>query len=378
MSEKIIIENGSIKKLTDLIDIQIVKRIFLVTGKNSYLISGAEKKLKILDRNFEIVHFDEVGEIPYIENIKNGIELFNGSGSDMVIAVGGGNVIDMAKSINILSSHSETSEDLIKGKKKITVKGKDLIAVPTTAGSGSESTHFAVVYSGNNKYSLADEFILPDIAIIDPELTYSLDSRQTAISGIDAFCQAIESYWSVNSTKESREYSKESINLILKNLKICVKDPHETARFNMCIASNLAGKAINITKTTAPHAISYTLTSEYGIPHGQAVCITLPGFFEFNYNLTDENISEVIKKEEQIILMNELSEMFGYKSNSDAKKFLTEFIDSLGLKINLTDLGVKTSEDINIICRNVNTERLKNNPRKLSDSDLEKILTELL
>ncbi|MFZ1321191.1 MAG: phosphonoacetaldehyde reductase [Ignavibacteria bacterium] len=378
MSEKIIIENGSIKKLTDLIDIQIVKRIFLVTGKNSYSISGAEKKLKILDRNFETVHFDDVGEMPKIENIKTGIELFNESDCDVVIAVGGGNVIDMAKSINILSSHSEIAEDLITGKKKISVKGKDLIAVPTTAGSGSESTHFAVVYTGKNKYSMADEFILPDIAIVDPELTYSLDSRQTAISGIDAFCQAVESYWSVNSTKESREYSKESINLILENLKTCVKEPHESARFNMCKASNLAGRAINISKTTAPHAVSYTLTSEFGIPHGQAVCITLPGFLEFNYNLNDENISEGINKEEHKILMNELSGMFGYKSNSDAKKFLTEFIDSLGLKINLTDLGVNTSEDINVISKNVNTERLKNNPRKLTESELEKILSDIL
>lgn len=378
MSGKVIIETGSLNKITDMIDMQIMKRIFLVTGKNSYSFSGAEKKLNVLKRNFEIVHFNDAGEIPDLKNIKAGIELFNDSDCDLVIAVGGGHVIDMAKSINILSSQTEKAEDLITGKKNISVKGKDLFAVPTTAGSGSESTHFAVVYSGNNKYSLADEFILPDIAIIDPELTYSLDSRQTAVSGIDAFCQAVESYWSVNSTKESREYSRESINLILKNLKICVKDPDEKARFNMCIASNLAGRAINITKTTAPHAVSYILTSEYGIPHGQAVCITLPGFFEFNYNLTDENISEGLKKEDQKILMNELSEMFGYKSNSDAKKFLAEFIYSLGLKINLTDLGVRTSEDINNICRNVNTERLKNNPRKLSDSELEKILTDIL
>ncbi|HQY19743.1 MAG TPA: phosphonoacetaldehyde reductase [Ignavibacteria bacterium] len=378
MTQKVIIENGSIKKLTDLIDIQIVKRIFLVTGKNSYSISGAERKLKILDRNFETVHFDEVGEIPEIENVKKGIELFNESDSDIVIAVGGGNVIDIAKSINILSTHSETAEDLIMGKKNISIKGKDLIAIPTTAGSGSESTHFAVVYSGIDKYSMADEFILPDIAIVDPELTYSLDSRQTAISGIDAFCQAVESFWSVNSTKESREYSKESIILILKNLKKCVKDPHESARFNMCMASNLAGRAINISKTTAPHAVSYTLTSEYGIPHGQAVCVTLPGFLEFNYNLNDENISEGINKEEHKVLMDELSKILGFKSNSDAKKFLIEFIDSLGLKINLTDLGIKSSEDINIISKNVNTERLKNNPRKISESDLEKILSDIL
>ncbi len=377
MNQNIILENGSISSITDHIDQQIIKRIFLVTGKNSYAASGAEKKLGTLRRNFEIVHYNDIGEIPEINKIKEGAEIFKNSDCDIVIAAGGGSVIDTAKSINIISSHDCEAEDLVTGKKKISIKGKDLIAVPTTAGSGSESTHFAVVYSGIDKYSIADEFILPEIALIDPELTYSLDARITAITGIDAFSQAAESYWSVNSDKESREYSKEALKLILKNLKKCVNEPDENARYNMCMASNLAGRAINITKTTAPHALSYAMTSHFGIPHGQAVCITLPQFLEFNYYLTDENISPGIDKDEHRKLMNELSVIIGYKNISDAKMFMKEFIDSLGLRIKLSDLGLKTPEDLKVISDNVNMERLNNNPRKLSREELDRILLEI-
>lgn len=377
MNQNVIIENGSLSSITDHIDQQIIKRIFLVTGKNSYAASGAEKKLGTLRRNFEIIHYNDIGEIPEISKIKEGAEIFKNSDCDIVIAAGGGSVIDTAKSINIMSSHDCEAEDIVTGKKKISVKGKDLIAVPTTAGSGSESTHFAVVYSGINKYSIADEFILPEIAFIDPELTYSLDPHITAVTGIDAFSQAAESYWSVNSNKESREYSREAIKLILKNLKKCVNKPDENSRYNMCMASNLAGRAINITKTTAPHALSYAMTSHFGIPHGQAVCITLPEFLEFNYHLTDENISPGIDKNEHRNHMDELSLLLGYRNISDAKMFMKEFFDSLGLKIKLSDLGIKGTDDLKIISENINTERLNNNPRKLSKEELERILLEI-
>ncbi|MBK8982189.1 MAG: phosphonoacetaldehyde reductase [Ignavibacteria bacterium] len=378
MNQKIIIENGCLRNITDLIDQQIIKRIFLVTGTNSYAASGAETKLGTFRRNFEVVHYNDIGEIPEINKIKDGVEIFKDSDCDIVIAAGGGSVIDTAKSINIISAHDFEAEDIVTGKKKISIKGKELIAVPTTAGSGSESTHFAVVYSGIEKYSLADEFILPEIALIDPELTYSLDERITAVTGIDAFSQAAESYWSVNSNAESREYSKEALKLILKNLKKCVNEPDENARHNMSKASNLAGRAINITKTTAPHALSYAMTSHFGIPHGQAVCITLPEFLEFNYFLTDENISAGIKTDEHRNLMNELSLILGYKNIFDAKMFMKEFIDSLGLKIKLSDLGIKSADDIKVITENVNTERLSNNPRKLSKEELERILLDIV
>ncbi|MBS1517251.1 MAG: phosphonoacetaldehyde reductase [Bacteroidetes bacterium] len=378
MKQKIIFGNGKINEIPGLIDERIVKRIFLVTGKRSFELSGAKKKTEIIKNNFQTFHYETTGEYPKIEEIVKGIRYFNESDIDLVLAVGGGNVIDTAKSINILAAHSDEPEDIISGKKKISFKGKELIAVPTTAGSGSESTHFAVVYSGIHKFSIADEFILPDTAVIDPKLTYSLDSKTTAVTGIDAFSQALESYWAVGSTSESRKYSAEAIELILKFLPKSVNEPDEESRENMCRASNLAGRAINIAKTTAPHALSYAMTSHFGISHGQAVCVTLPEFLEFNYGLSDGNKADRLEIENYFSEMKELTELFGCKDIPEVKIKIREFIKSIGLKTTLSELGIKNSEDLNIILKNVNAERLGNNPRKISAAEMEKILQKIL
>ncbi|MEZ4822960.1 MAG: iron-containing alcohol dehydrogenase [Ignavibacteria bacterium] len=152
--------------------------------------------------------------------------------------------------MNVLSYQTNSPEQILKGESEIVRKGKPLIAVPTTSGAGSEATHFAVVYSGDKKYSLAHEYILPDYSVIDPQLTFSLPKEITATSGIDAFSQAMESYWNVNANEESRKYSRGAIQLIFDSLSKAVNEGDEESRINMSRAAHLAGKAINITKTT--------------------------------------------------------------------------------------------------------------------------------
>src|SRR5207248_4789041 len=126
------------------------------------------------------------------------------------------------------------------------------------------------------KYSVCHEFLLPDIAIVDPILTHKMSPRLTAITGMDALSQAIESYWSIHSTEESKGYAREAIRIIVDQLPKAVNEPTNDSRLAMARASHLAGKAINVTRTTAPHALSYALTSRFGVPHGQAVSLTLP------------------------------------------------------------------------------------------------------
>jgi alcohol dehydrogenase class IV len=180
------------------------KKIFLVTGKHSFELSGAKEILSEQLKSYSIVNFNDFTANPKIDNIKEGIELFNDNDCDVVIAVGGGSVIDMAKSINILSVQNGDPKNIIQGREKILNKGKNLIAIPTTSGAGSEATHFAVVYIDKEKFSIAHEYILPNTAIVDPTFTFKLNSRVTAISGIDALSQAMESHWSVNSDNESK------------------------------------------------------------------------------------------------------------------------------------------------------------------------------
>lgn len=369
---------GSINILENILSRTEAKKIFLVTGKKSFELSGAGKIFRNRFSDFDFEIFNDFGVIPEVESVKTGIERFRNSGSDCIVAVGGGNVIDTAKAVNILSFQAKNPEEYITGKSEITNTGKYFIAVPTTSGSGSEATHFAVVYNGKKKFSLADERILPDCSIVDPELTLNLPPEITAVSGMDALSQSIESYWSVNSTEESRSYSEKAIKSIFENLNSAVSNPDIRNRTEMSKASNLSGKSINITKTTAPHAVSYIMTSEFGIPHGQAVSITLGEFLVYNSAVSEKDITDPrgtgYVRENFVKLLN----IMKCRNSDEGRDKIKNLMKSINLKISLKELGISGEREINFIVDNVNTERLRNNPRKLTSDDLRILLRNIM
>jgi alcohol dehydrogenase class IV len=377
MTQKEYFGFNSIENLKTVISMHPAKNICLVTGKKSYQLSGAEKKLNEILRHHNIFRFYDFSENPKLKDVKKGISFLKEKKCDLLMAVGGGSVIDMAKLINILAAQQGLLQKYINKNDLISKKGRFLAAIPTTAGSGSEATHFAVVYIDKVKYSVAHEHMLPDVVIIDPQFTTSLPPYITASSGMDAFSQAIESYWSVNSTEESKRYSKEAIKLILDNLILAVKSPTKQSRANMAKAAYLAGKAINITKTTAPHAISYAITSYFGVLHGQAVSLTLPAFFVYNYELNKKGNNDkrgvvYVKK-----TIEEISSLLGCESPYDAKYKILLMMKEIGLKTTLIQLGIKKEVDYQKIIDNVNTERMKNNPRMIKKQNLKIILNRI-
>lgn len=365
---------GSIENLRDIFLRQNAGKIFLVTGRKSFEMSGAEIIFKKLSREFEFIQYNDFTENPKYEELEKGIDLFRKSDCDIIVAIGGGSVIDTAKLINILSPQEQKPSVYITGREEVKIKGKHFTAIPTTSGAGSEATHFAVVYMNREKFSLAHEFILPDAVILDPELTFSLPTRITALSGIDAFSQAVESYWSVNSTDASKAFSSEAIKLITGNLQKAVNNPDSESRINMSAAANLAGKAINITKTTAPHAVSYTMTSHYGVPHGQAVSITLADFLVYNFNVTEKDITDKRGVSYVKNTFKDLLNLLGSKTVTEGREKIKQLMKDINLKTSLEDCGISSEEDIRFISENVNTERLGNNPRKLTKDELILIL----
>ncbi|MGB3017680.1 MAG: phosphonoacetaldehyde reductase [Ignavibacteria bacterium] len=365
---------GSITQLKQLLYDMGAKRIFLVTGKNSFEKSGAKAAMNDLLNELTVKRYEVISECPDLEFIKAGMNDLRLAESDAVVAVGGGNVIDTAKAVNFFSSQSITPEECIRSVSNIKGKGLPLVAIPTTSGSGSEATHFAVVYSGDVKHSLAAESILPDVAIVDPELTYSLSPYQTAVSGIDVFCQAIESAWATGSNDESRKYSRESLTLIMRSFISAVKMSSAESRRDMSLASNLAGKAINISKTTAPHAVSYSMTRMFGIPHGQAVCITLGEFLKFNYEVNSADCNDSRGEAHVKCTIEEIFKLTGSSDVNDCMEKIKSLIRSAGLKTNLRDLGIDSTDKLELIARSTNAERLSNNPRKITQEALLEIL----
>lgn len=264
-----------------------------------------------------------------------------------IVAIGGGSVIDLAKAV-IYSC----IEDL----KPVPF----FVAAPTTSGSGSEATHFAVIYRQKIKYSLVHYSLLPRLVILDHSLTYSLTAYQTAVSGMDAFSQAVESFWSINATEESKQLAVESILIWQHSFLNAVLQPDADSRNKMLWASHLAGMAINTTKTTGPHALSYYLTINHSVPHGQAVSLFLPIFFLYNTPL------------------KELCSVLQVSDEYEAKKLIQEIMKNAGLAIKLSELGLKKEIITDELLLNVNEERFDNNPVLFDRDKLKQLILEHL
>jgi alcohol dehydrogenase class IV len=374
MEQKEFLGEGSLGNIQPILKEHHVRTVFMVTDKDSFSPSGAEAALSPFLEGIKIVGFSEFSPNPKVEDARRGIALMKGIEPELIVAVGGGSSIDMAKLINILSAQSGDCLQFIQGKDPIRRKGVPLVAIPTTAGTGSEATQFAVAYVGQVKYSLAHPLIIPDYVIVDPTLTYTMPPRLTATTGFDALSQAIESYWSVGSTRESKKYASEAIPLVMKSIKDAVHRPNPEARRAMAFAANLGGKAINISKTTAPHAVSYTLTIYFGIPHGHAVALTLGKFFVVNASLDNAEINDSRGKGYLKETMDHLCKLVGGSDPEECSNKLYRLMKDVGLESNLKELGIYRKEDIERIVSNVNIERLNNNPVKISEQMLLQIL----
>lgn len=367
---------GSLRELSRIIKDEGYINVFLVTGKHSFGASGAKVIIEEELKMENVQRFDDFSPNPSIEDIKKGIAFFKEAPADVIIAIGGGSVMDVAKAINALAFVKEDLADYVAGKEKLKGVAKPLIAVPTTGGSGSEATHFAVVYIKEQKYSLAHESILPDVAIVDPTLTYSLPARSTASCGFDALSQSIESYWSVSSTDESKNYAKKAIPLALENIVRAVEGDKE-ARNAMSEAAHLAGKAINVSKTTASHAMSYPLTVHFGVSHGHAVFLTLPSVLLFNSGVIEEDAADERGVGYVREVMTELLRMLGTESSEEAKEKLTSLVERAGLETRLSDLNI-TEKDVDLLLKSISAERAGNNPRKFSKDVARGILISIM
>jgi len=367
MRTQILFQEDQFEDLSKLIKERRFNKIFLVRGGKSFVDSGADSYIEKLLGDTSIISFSDFDINPNIAELRRGVNKFQYyqkvSSIDLIIAIGGGSVLDMAKLISVFANQSNDFEDIIKNNGIEGVIHTPLLAIPTTAGTGAEATHFAVVYIGKNKYSVAANSILPDYVYLSSEFSLSAKPYLTACTGLDAFSQAIESVWSVNSNKESIKFGLDAIELIWNNIAKAVNNNDKEAKAAMQKASYLAGKAINITKTTAPHAISYTFTSYYDIPHGHAVSLSLPYFIEYNYDVNEEDCTD---KRGFRSVKNRIDEILNILGLNilEIEEVLLKFFENLGIEININKLIQKFDKDL--IISNVNTERLNNNPRKVT------------
>ena len=354
--------------------------ILLVRGNDSYEECGARGFIEPQLNGYKVTSLSGFKKSPYIGDIKNTIDVILGKNIDFIIGVGGGTVMDISKAASVLYKEEGLLEGYIKGELKPIGNNIRRLLIPTTAGTGAEITPFSVVYIDKTKYSLAHPSMSPEYVILAPELTLTLSKKVTASTGCDALAQAIEAFWSVNATEESKRYSKEAIYLALNNLSNAVNNPNLEDRTAMLRASHLAGKAISIAKTTAAHSLSYPFTSYHDIPHGHAVMLTLPYFFEVNEYVNEENIQD--KKgftvEYARRTFDDLLKVLGVKGGAEAKVKLLDLMDDVGLERSLGKLGVNKNDFQNIVNNGFNPQRVVNNPVKITEGTVWEILEKIL
>ena len=317
------------------------------------------------------VGFCEFTSNPKYEEVEAGVDLFNAEKCDAIVAIGGGSAIDVAKCIKL---YCKMPKDTVYLKQEYADTNVPLIAMPTTAGTGSESTPFAVIYYGGAKQSVHHESILPDVAVLDGDVLIGLPVYQKKCTVLDALCQAIESWWSVHSTDKSKLYSKMAIEKIITNVFEYVEENTESSRNEIMSAANLAGRAICITATTAPHAMSYKVTSVYGFPHGHAVAVNLHRVWRYML----KNPEKCVDKRGVDYLFatfNDIASAMGY----DSAEAACEGFEQMLIRLDLRDPKDENKESAaRALTDAVNVERLGNNPVRLDKDALYEIYMEIL
>lgn len=261
------------------------RRIFLVTGPNVYRKGLADGLIRGLEENgvpYEL--FNKVVNNPTIDNIEEAFSAYRSADCDAIVALGGGSPMDLAKVVGAKAARPNMDVRKMKGLLKIRKRIPDLYAIPTTAGSGSETTLAAVVSDGatHEKYAINDVSLIPRYAILDPQMTAGLPPQTTATTGMDALTHAVEAYIGGSNTSLTARRAEQAVELIFSNLMLAYENGSDMeARANMQKASYYAGVAFTRAYVGYVHALAHALGGFYGTAHGLANAVILPIVLEY-------------------------------------------------------------------------------------------------
>ena len=351
-------------------------KVLVVLGRSAMRKSGALDRLThlLIENNLEYTIYDNIPSDPTVEIVDTGTSLARKENCNLVIALGGGSVLDTGKAISAMVTNEGSVADYqeIEGKgRKFKTKPIPFIAIPTTSGTGSEATKNAVITNTefSLKKSIRDPMLIPEVALVDPELTLSLPPYITAVCGGDALTQCIESYLGKKSQEITDALALHAIGLIGKSLVKAVKDGKNLeARKNMAMAALLSGLCLSNSGLGAAHALSHPLGVYYKIPHGLSCAVLLPYVMEYNLPVVTKRLVKITQSlGEDISLLSET------ESAHRAVEKIKEILSQAGIKSNLSEWGIK-KEDFSQLIKGAKGGSLNNNPRDTSDEDLIELL----
>lgn len=340
-------------------------KALIVTGRSSTRI--LLKKLLEYLKTTPYVLFDNVEENPSAQTVEAGIELCRRENCSYVIGFGGGSPLDCGKAIAFLADKNVNVLDVMYKRVLVEKTGLPFIAVPTTAGTGSEVTPYSIITDTENKkkISIANINSFPQTAIVDPELTISKPSKITASCGLDVLTHAVESAWSKNSNEISRALSVWAVKLVLENLEKTVKDgTNKSGRENLMLASMIAGVAISGTGTTINHPISYPLTLYKGLAHGFACAISISEIMRYNYPYCRE-------------ILDQMAFFCGLNSNEQLIERIENLLKNINAPTKLSQMGLGEN-DLEWLTEESFSKNVERNPAPVDKKILYNLLKKMI
>ncbi len=348
----------------------------LVVSDPGVIAAGLLKSIEgsLQEKGVSYVLYDKVEPEPASRIIDDGAAVFKKEGCDVIIGVGGGSSLDVAKGISILTANGGGILDYV-GIDTVPKKGAPMILLPTTAGTGSEVTRVLVMTdeAQNKKSVVFTPFALPDIAIVDPLLTVSMPPVVTADTGIDALVHAVETYVSMNATVFSDLWAEEAIRLIGRYLPLaCAKGSNIQARYHLSLAATLAGLAFTSGGLGAVHALAYPLGTEYHMTHGRTNAMMLPHVMNFNLPGNPKKYARIAE-----LLGKDTAGLSALEAAPLAVEAVMDLEDAINVSWSLKDYGIDETDLPLLVAGAMQQARLfVPNPRDLNEADVRSIYLE--
>ncbi len=372
---KIIFGSGSLNQI-GVEAKRLGSKALVVLGRSAMKKSGALDRLaySLKKNNLKYTIYENIPSDPTVETVDEGANLARKKNCNLVIALGGGSVLDTGKAVSAMLTNEGSVADYqeIEGKgRKFQHKPIPFIAVPTTSGTGSEATKNAVITNTKLglKKSIRDPWLIPELALVDPELTLSLPSYITAACGGDALTQCIESYLGKKNQEITDALALHAIGLIGKSLVKTVKEGKNLkARKDMAMAAFMSGLCLSNSGLGAAHALSHPLGVYYKIPHGLSCAVLLPYVMEYNLPVVTKKLAKIAQS-----LGENLSLLSETEAAHRAVEKIKEILSAIGIKENLSEWGIK-EKDFSQLIKGAKGGSSNNNPRNTSDEDLIELL----
>ncbi len=369
---------GCRKELPEVLKRMNLKKALVVTDKGLIKVGTTKLVTDILDEaGFPYEVYSEVKPNPTVTNVQQGVEAFKNSNADCIVAIGGGSAMDTAKGIGIVSNNPEFADVVsLEGCAPTKNKSVPIVALPTTAGTGAEVTINYVIIDEERQAKMVcvDPNDIPAVAIVDPELTYSLPKSLTAATGMDALTHAIEGYITKGAWVMSDMYELQAIKMIAENLPLAVDEPtNPVGREGMALAQYIAAQAFSNVGLGLVHGMAHPMGSLHDIPHGVANAMLLPTIMEFNMPMCIEKYGIIART-----MGVDTTDMTAEEAAQAACDAVKALAIRVGIPQHLTEIGI-TEENIPALAAQAITDVCTpGNPREVTEAEIVELYKKVL